>query len=101
MDRIGSENLVYIRTLLSESLYQHSVNVSEQSKQLARIYHVSEEKAALAGFLHDIAKPLSIEFFNQEQIVLTSELEDLYDQYPAVWHAFAGPVFVQSRFAIQ
>lgn len=36
--------------------YEHSLRVMEKSVELARIYNVSNEKAAVAGLLHDCGK---------------------------------------------
>ena len=47
---------------LSAKRYGHSLRVADEAKRLAHIYHVDEEKAYVAGLVHDVAK----EFNEQE-----------------------------------
>lgn len=49
---------------IGEDRFIHSLGVMETSIELARIYNVDKEKAALAGLLHDCAK------FSDKRIVL-------------------------------
>lgn len=53
-----------IKERLSEKRYIHSVNVSSAAVELCRRYGGDEEKARLAGILHDITKemPLSQQY---------------------------------------
>ncbi len=44
---------------LSAKLFKHALATGDMSKQLAKIYKLSEEKAYLAGVLHDCAKNMS------------------------------------------
>ncbi|HHV46934.1 MAG TPA: HD domain-containing protein [Tissierellia bacterium] len=41
---------------IGELRYEHSLRVMEKSVELAKIYNVSVEKAAVAGLLHDCGK---------------------------------------------
>ena len=50
-----------LKEMLSEKRYNHSIGVMEKAIELAKIYGVDEEKAALAGLTHDIAKEISDE----------------------------------------
>lgn len=48
-----------LKERLSEKRFNHSVNVSKMAKELAKIYNQDEEKAEIAGLLHDVAKELT------------------------------------------
>ncbi len=50
-----------IQTSLSEKRYLHSIGTMKCAKQLAKQYHVDEEKAMLVGLTHDMAKELGKE----------------------------------------
>ena len=50
-----------LKSVLSPKRLVHSLCVSFCARELAGIYHVSEEKAALAGLLHDCAKCIPLE----------------------------------------
>ena len=41
---------------LKKSRYEHSLSVANTAKKLARIYGVDEDKAYVAGLVHDCAK---------------------------------------------
>ena len=45
-----------IKPMMSENRYNHCVNVSKEAVKLAKRYGGDEEKAAVAGILHDITK---------------------------------------------
>ena len=45
-----------VRKLLSDYRYVHSMNVGDSAKMLAEKYGADEEKAYVAGILHDIMK---------------------------------------------
>ena len=45
-----------LKNTLSEKRYIHSINVAKRAVELAKINGFDEEKAELAGLLHDIMK---------------------------------------------
>lgn len=78
-----------IKKQLSSKRYEHSVRVAETAVKLARLHGCDEEKAEIAGLLHDYCK----EYPKEEQVRiaveqhLLSSREDLL--MPQVLH---GPV---------
>lgn len=52
MEKIKEELL----STIGESRFEHSLRVMVQAKKLAEIYRVDQEKAAIAGLLHDCAR---------------------------------------------
>ena len=67
-----------IKSSLSDYRFNHSINVAKRARELARIYGLDEEKAYLAGILHDITKEtdysLQEEYMNNVGII-QKELE--------------------------
>lgn len=58
-----TENLIEIikkdlMKMMSEKRYNHSIGVMEKCIELAQIYNVDVDEAALAGLTHDIAKEI-------------------------------------------
>ena len=55
----------YIQNWLSENLsekrYNHSLGCAKCAQKLAKIYHLDEDKAFLAGLIHDCAKNIEAE----------------------------------------
>lgn len=89
-----------IKPLLSEHRYTHSVNVAKEAKHLAKKYGADEEKAAIAGILHDITKEMSKE--EQLQIMLDDGiiLDDIQRNAPKLWHGTSGSVYIKKNLGI-
>ena len=71
---------------LSEHRYEHSIGVMEKALELAKKYNYDEEKAALVGLAHDMAKEMtkneSLNYIKENGIEITK-----YDlQSPQVLH---------------
>lgn len=89
-----------IKTMMSENRYNHCVNVSKEAVKLAKRYGGDEEKAAVAGILHDITKEMPKE--EQLQIMLDSGiiLDDIQKNAPKLWHGISGSVYIKNHFDI-
>ena len=61
-----------LKNELSEKRYLHSIGTMKEAKKLAEFYGLDEEKAELAGLIHDIAKEMpdeeKIEYTKQHNI---------------------------------
>lgn len=89
-----------IKPLMSEYRYTHSVNVSKEAVKLAKRYGADEEKAAVAGILHDITKEMPKE--EQLQIILDSGiiLDDIQKNAPKLWHGLSGSLYIKKYIGI-
>lgn len=90
----------YIRPLMTDYRYNHSLGVEKQAVALARLYGVDERKAAVAGILHDVCKdmpkgPLL-------QCILESGIMGGIDfgVSPQLIHSYAGALYLQSHMDI-
>lgn len=87
-----------LKNILSDYRYEHSILVADEAKKLANHYGIDENKAYLAGLVHDIAK----EFSNEENIKwiekgdLPKEL--LSDENIKIAHADIGAVFLKEKY---
>lgn len=93
-----------IKTLqarLSRNRMQHSLQVAETAEKLAFHYGGDEEKARLAGLVHDCAKGLSgaelIEIARQNQLYM----HEIDFEIPDLLHAPVGSFLAQREFAIE
>ena len=59
-----------IRERMGDYRFSHSVNVAKEAKKLAKHYGADENKAEIAGILHDITKEMPKE--QQLQIIIDS-----------------------------
>ena len=90
-----------IKSMMSEDRYNHCVNVSKEAVKLAKRYDGDEEKAAVAGILHDITKEMPKE--DQMQIMHDSDiiLDDIQKNAPKLWHGISGSVYIKKHFGIE
>lgn len=89
-----------IKPLMSEYRYNHSINVSKEAVRFAKRFGADEEKAAIAGILHDITKELPKE--EQLQIILDSGiiLDNIQENAPKLWHGLSGSLYIKKHLGI-
>ena len=91
----------HIRERLGDYRFKHSVNVSKEAVRLAKLYGCDEEKAELAGLLHDVMKDAG----KKEQLDIIEKygvkLNEVEQQAPKLWHAIAGAVYVKKVLRIR
>lgn len=89
-----------LKNILSERRYIHSLGVMEMSVQLAKIYHVDEEKAKIAGLLHDNAKEMTAEEllkYVDDNNIQISEVERINTK---ILHGKVGADIAKKKYGI-
>lgn len=88
----------YLKSILTEKRYNHSVGTSKMAKELAKIYGLDEEKAEFAGLIHDIAKEMSKEeadeYIKSHGIIL----DEIEKEVPALLHAKLGASITKEKY---
>ena len=89
-----------LKNTLSEYRYNHSLRVAEEAQKLARCYNIDEQKAYLAGLVHDIAKEYSEEENKQivEKYNLSNEL--LQKENKKNLHADIGFIIAKEQYKL-
>lgn len=89
-----------LQTMINPARYSHSLNVAEQAVNLAKHYGENEEKAYIAGLLHDVCKNMpakqQLQWIKKSDIILDNSLQ----MQPLVWHGFAGAAYLQIAIGI-
>ena len=89
---------VDLKEILSEHRYNHSIGVMNKAIELAKIYNVDVDKAALAGLTHDIAKDIpgadALEFAKKNNI----ELDEVEKINTGLIHARIGAYIVKEKY---
>lgn len=80
------------------SRYQHSMGVSQTAEQLARIYGVDEEAAAVAGLLHDWDKALSNKELQKKAKKLRLAPKNVRKHMPGVLHSYTAAATLRKEF---
>lgn len=88
----------YVKSKLSEKRFYHSKCVEERCRELAKIYNIDEEKAALVGIAHDIAKEMSHEEKLQYAIEKNIKIDNVERKSPELLHAAIGAKICQKEF---
>lgn len=100
MNCISKETiLVWLKQNLSEERYLHTLGVAETAVELAKMFNLSEEKAYLAGLLHDCAKGFSNEKLLQ---IITDNLsiDECEMINPKTYHAPVGAFVAEKEFCV-
>ena len=90
-----------LKAKMSKERYHHSLCVSSEAKNLAKHYKEDEDKAEIAGLLHDITK----EFSKEEHLKIVNgykiKLSKVERSTPKLWHAITAPFYVKEMFNIE
>ena len=83
---------------LDRQRYEHTLGVEKTAREMARVFGEDEERAALAGLLHDCAKcmPLSQMVKAAKHI----ELDPVMKESKALMHAVAGRCVAESAYNV-
>ena len=84
---------------MTEDRFEHCIGVSKTAKKLAELNQYDEDKAALAGFIHDYAKQVSVEDY-REVIKTKGFDQDLLNWNRSIWHGIVGIYFIQRDLKI-
>lgn len=92
--------LSLLQTRLNDKRYIHSLNVAAAAVLLAKRFGADEDKAYVAGLLHDITKNETDE--NQLQILQSGGiiLTDTQKNNPKLWHAMSGMVYLRDTLGV-
>lgn len=99
----GNGVLLQLRTALSPSRYEHTLNVASLAEALARRHGADPEKARLAGLLHDIGRryrPNELARYAVRRKLQVPELRTLLRLDPMLLHAFASADIARREFGV-
>ncbi len=89
-----------MKEVLSPSRYLHSIGVEEVARDMAVIFGYEEEKAGIAGILHDCAKYLSEVQLLEQCEIHHLEVREAERKCPFLLHGKVGAVFAKEKYGI-
>ncbi|MBG9598543.1 bis(5'-nucleosyl)-tetraphosphatase (symmetrical) YqeK [Bacillus mycoides] len=99
--KIENDIKAFLLKYNKEFTYKHSIRVANEARKIAEIFYEDEEKAAIAGCLHDI----SAIFPNEERIAVAEEfgIEILQEEreFPMIIHQKLSSVIAKEIFKIE
>lgn len=96
-----AEYLSLIKDRMGQRRYIHSVNVAESAAELARRYGADEEKAEIAGILHDSCKEIPKDEMLQIMTRGGIILDAVEKGTSKLWHPIAGSVYARDTLGIK
>ena len=95
----SSEIIAKEKANMDEKRFKHCVEVSETARKLAKLNNYDEDKAALAGFVHDYAKQVSVGEYRK--VIQEEDFDkDLLKWNRAIWHGIVGTHFIKRDLKI-
>lgn len=90
-----------LKPMLSQKRFEHSLNVAQEAVKLAKKFGADEEKAEIAGLLHDILKDTPAE----KQLKIIADfgiiMTDVELSAKRFWHAISGAVYIRTVLKIE
>ena len=91
----------FLRAKVGSERYLHSLCVADEARKLAKRYVEDENKAYVAGLLHDITK----EFTEKDHFKLIKKydvkLDEIELRTEKLWHAITAPLYVKEELKIE
>lgn len=94
------EVLDWLKQNLTEKRYKHSIGTAEYAKDLAKKFGLNEQKAYIAGLLHDCAKC----FDDDKTLNILNKCSDITDDERSsykTWHAPASYYVAKNTFGVE
>lgn len=89
-----------IRSRLSDYRFHHSMCVAKRAVELAKMHGLDENKAYVAGVLHDVMKEEPLD--NQRKFIesLGHKMSEVELASPNVFHQISGALYVENTLGI-
>ncbi|MDF7639166.1 bis(5'-nucleosyl)-tetraphosphatase (symmetrical) YqeK [Lactobacillus sp. ESL0791] len=95
----SSEIIAKEKSNMDEQRFAHCVRVSSTAQKLAELNGYDQDKAALAGFVHDYAKQVPVSEYRE--VIKTQGFDpDLLNWNRAIWHGIVGTYFIKRDLQI-
>lgn len=84
---------------LDSQRFAHTLGVEKTAAEMARLFDVDEEKAALAGLLHDCAKCMTLP--QMIKAAKDEEIDPVMRESKALMHALAGMCVARDVYGVK
>ncbi len=88
----------YLKQILSDERYNHSIKVMEKAEELAKIYGINIEMARLTGLAHDIAKEMTMEEYEEYAKSHNIKINEQDRQNTVIMHGKIGAHICKNKF---
>jgi predicted HD superfamily hydrolase involved in NAD metabolism len=100
MEYSREEIASFVKNRINEKRFEHSLNTANEAAALARMYGADENKAYLAGLLHDVAKGLPASALESIAAESGVEIDEYESSNPELIHGKIGAAIVSRELGI-
>lgn len=97
----NTEIAEHIKQMLSEKRFNHSLGVRDEAMRLARKYGADEEKAALAGIIHDCCKDFPEDKMREMCARYGVTLDEISERSGGLMHGPLGAAYARDVFGVR
>lgn len=90
-----------LKSRLKPGRYRHSLGVADTAAFLARRFGADEEKAYIAGLLHDCAREYSNDAMKEEAVRRNIPIGAVEDAMPLLLHAYIGACRIAECYGVE
>lgn len=100
MDLSREQMISYVKSKINDKRFTHSVDTAKMAVLLAKEYGADENKAYIAGLLHDVAKGMTREALEKAAEENGIELDEYEKLNPELIHGRIGAAMVRNDLGI-
>ena len=93
--------LLTVKQQMNGRRYEHTLGVARTARELARLFGADQNKAEIAGILHDYCKQWPAEEMRKVLLSISDLPKDLLQYNKELWHALAGAEVVRRNLGIK
>jgi predicted HD superfamily hydrolase involved in NAD metabolism len=90
----------YLAKTLSTKRYMHSENTAKTARELAIIYKEDEQKAYIAGLIHDCTREIDIEIQHKMLEAMGLRVDDITFNSKELLHSITAEYLITNKFKI-
>lgn len=88
-----------LKKALDHQRFEHTLGVEKTAREMAKVFGVDEEQAALAGLLHDCAKCMPLE--KMLKAAKHEDVDSVMKESRALMHAVAGRCVAMDMYNVE
>ena len=89
-----------LQSRLKKSRFAHSIGVADTAVKLAKRFGVDEEKAYIAGLLHDCAREFENDELPAEAAKRGIEIGEVEREMPLLLHSYIGAMMIKEIYGV-
>ncbi len=89
-----------LQSRLKKSRFAHSIGVADTAVKLARRFDIDENKAYIAGLLHDCARQFENDELPDEAVKRGIKIGEIEQKIPLLLHSYIGAMMIKEIYGV-